>query len=41
MKKLYGLNSDEDDIEDDDDPCDIEQEVVCANIMGADHFHVQ
>lgn len=24
MKKLYGLNSDEDDIEDDDDPCDIE-----------------
>lgn len=24
MKKLYGLNSDEDDIEDDDDPCGIE-----------------
>ena len=24
MKKLFGLNSDEDDIEDDDDPCDIE-----------------
>ena len=24
MKKLYGLNSDEDDIEEDDDPCDVE-----------------
>ena len=31
----------EDDIEEDDDPCDVEQEVVCANNMGADHFHVQ